>query len=126
MKSTTTLALVLAAQLAFVHIVALKLSLYWEIDWFDNLMHFFGGVVLALLFYTLVDIKMLRVRFVTSWRRFAVLVMTVLLGWEVLGVLTLMRFKENFAVDTAEDLLFGILGSIIGWFIGRQLKKLEL
>lgn len=126
MKSTTILALILAAQLAAVHMVAIKLSLYWEIVWFDNLMHLFGGVVLSLLFYTMVDIKMLRARLVQSWRKMTVLVLTVLFGWEVLGVLLSMRFKENFITDTALDLLFGILGSITGWFIGRQLKKLEL
>lgn len=126
MKSTTILALVLGVQLAIVHWVAVKLSLYWEIIWFDNLMHLFGGAVLALLFYTLVDIKVLKLHWVAAWRRMTVLVLTVLLGWEVLGVVMLMRFKENFITDTTLDVLFGILGSIAGWFIGRQLKKLEL
>jgi hypothetical protein len=126
MKSTTILALLLAAQLAFVHMVALKFSLYWEIGWFDNLMHLFGGAVLSLLFYTLVDIKVLGKRWVQSWRRMALLVITVVLSWEVIGVLMTMRFKDNFISDTSSDLAFGILGSIIGWFIGRQLKKLEL
>jgi hypothetical protein len=126
MKSTTILALILGAQLAIVHAVAVKFSLYWEISWLDNLMHLFGGVVLVLLFYTLVDIKVLRSAWVTYWRKTTLLVASVLFGWEVLGVLLLMRFKENFITDTSLDLLFGILGSIIGWFIGRQLKKLEL
>ena len=125
MKSTTILALLLGVQLALIHMVAIKFSLYWEIAWFDNLMHLFGGVVLALLLYTLTDIKMLRPYWVSSGRRMAVLVATVLLGWEGLGVLILMRFKANFITDTGLDLVFGILGSIIGWFIGRQLKKLE-
>jgi hypothetical protein len=126
MKSTTILALLLAFQLAFVHMVALKFSLYWEIDWFDNLMHLFGGVVLSLLLYTLVDINVLGKRWVKSWRRMTVLVVTVVLSWEVMGVLMTMRFKDNFISDTSSDLVFGILGSVIGWFIGRQLKKLEL
>jgi hypothetical protein len=125
MKSTTILALLLALQLAVVHLVAIKFSLYWEIIWFDNLMHLFGGVVLSLIFYTLVDIKILGKRWVRSWRRMTILVLIVLVSWEVLGVLMLMRFKEGFITDTSLDLLFGILGSIIGWFIGRQLKKLE-
>lgn len=126
MKSTTILALLLAVQLAAVHMVAIKFSLYWEIDWFDNLMHLFGGVVLSLLLYALVDINVLGKRWVRSWRRMAVLILTVVLSWEVIGVLMTMRFKENFISDTSSDLAFGILGSIIGWFIGRQLKKLEL
>ncbi len=126
MKSTTILALLLAFQLAVVHMVALKFSLYWEIDWFDNLMHLFGGVVLSLLLYTLVDINVLGKRWVKSWRRMTVLILTVVLSWEVIGVLMTMRFKDNFISDTSSDLVFGILGSIIGWFIGRQLKKLEL
>ena len=88
-------------------------------------MHLFGGVVLVLLFYTFTDIKILGVRWVTVWQRIILLVLSVLIGWEVLGVLMLMRFKENFITDTSLDILFGILGSIIGWFIGRQLKKLE-
>ena len=115
----------MAAQLALVHMVAIKLSLYWEIGWFDNLMHLFGGVVLVLLLYTLVDINMLGRRWLDAWRRTALLVAIILVGWEVLGVLMLMRFKEGFITDTSLDILFGILGSIIGWFIGRQLKKLE-
>jgi hypothetical protein len=126
MKSTTILALLLAFQLAVVHMVALKFSLYWEIDWFDNLMHLFGGVVLSLLLYTLVDINVLGKQWVKSWRRMTLLILTVVLSWEVIGVLMTMRFKDNFISDTSSDLVFGILGSIIGWFIGRQLKKLEL
>ncbi len=126
MKSTTILALILGAQLAVVHWVAVKFSLYWEISWLDNLMHLLGGVVLVMLLYTLVDIKMIRARWVVSWRRTAGLVLLVLMGWEVLGVVMIMRFKANFIADTSLDVLFGILGSIIGWWIGRQLKKLEL
>ena len=126
MKSTTILALILGFQLAAVHFVATKLSLYWEIAWFDNLMHLFGGVVLALLLYTLVDIKVLNAIWIESVRRVAILVSLALLGWEVLGVLILMRFKDGFIIDTTLDLLFGILGCTIGWFIGRALKKLEL
>jgi hypothetical protein len=126
MKSTTILALILGIQLAIVHAVAVKFSLYWEIDWLDNLMHLFGGVVLVLLLYTLVDIKILKPIWVRRWRRTSVLVLTILLGWEVLGVVMLMRFKAHFITDTTFDLLFGILGCIIGWWIGRQLKKLEL
>ena len=123
MKSTTILALALGIQLAIFHAVAVKFSLYWEISWFDNLMHFFGGIVLLLLLYTLVDIRVLKARFVDSWLRVSALVLLVVLGWEVLGVIMLMRFKENFIIDTTFDLLFGLAGSIIGWFIGRQLKK---
>ena len=123
MKNTTILALALAIQLAIFHALALKFSLYWEIYWFDNLMHGFGGVVLSLLLYTLVDIRVLKARFVESWRRVSALVLGVVLGWEVLGVIMLMRIKENFIIDTSFDLLFGIAGSVLGWFIGRQLKK---
>jgi hypothetical protein len=126
MKSTTVLALILTAQLATVHLVALKLSLYWEIDGFDNLMHLFGGVALTLLLYTFVDIKMLRSVWVTSKVRVSILILIIVIGWEVLGVFIHAGFKENFILDTTQDLFFGILGGIIGWFIGRQLKKLEL
>ncbi len=123
MKSTTILALALGIQLAIFHAIAVKFSLYWEISWFDNLMHFFGGIVLLLLLYTLVDIRILKARFVDSFKRVSALVLFVILGWEVLGVIILMRIKENFIIDTTFDLIFGIAGSIIGWFIGRQLKK---
>ena len=123
MKSTTILALALGIQLAIFHAVAVKFSLYWEISWFDNLMHGFGGVVLALLLYTLVDIRVLKARFVKSFWRVSALVLVVILGWEVLGVIMLQRIKENFIIDTTFDLLFGIAGSILGWLIGRQLKK---
>lgn len=125
MKSTTILALVLGFQLALVHMVATKYSLYWEIDWFDNFMHLFGGVVLVLLFYTLTDINVLGEKWVTAWKRAVLLVFSVLIGWEVLGVAMMGRFKENFVIDTTLDLVFGILGCTVGWFIGRQLKKLE-
>ncbi len=123
MKSTTILALALGIQLAIFHAVAVKFSLYWEISWFDNLMHFFGGVVLSLLLYTLVDIRVLKARFVESFWRLITLVLIVVLSWEVLGVIILMQIKDNFIIDTTSDVLFGIAGSILGWFIGRQLKK---
>ncbi len=123
MKSTTILALTLGIQLAIFHAIAVKFSLYWEISWFDNVMHAFGGVVLSLLLYTLVDIRILKERFVESFWRVSALVLVVILSWEVLGVIMLQRIKENFIIDTSFDLLFGIAGSILGWLIGRQLKK---
>ena len=123
MKSTTILALVMGVQLAILHAIALKFSLYWEISWFDNLVHTFGGVVLSLLLYTLVDIRILTARWVESIVRVSALILIVILGWEVLGVIMVQGFKENFITDTTFDLLFGIVGSVIGWFIGRQLRK---
>ena len=123
MKNTTILALVLAIQLAIFHALAVKFSLYWEIAWFDNLMHGFGGVVVSLLLYTLVDIRVLKAQMIDTWWRASALVLGVVLTWEILGVIMLLRIKENFIVDTSFDLLFGIAGSVIGWFIGRQLKK---
>lgn len=123
MKSTTILALALGIQLAILHALAVKFSLYWEIPWFDNLMHAFGGVVLALLLYTLVDIRVLKERIMTSFWQASALVLVVVIGWEVLGVIMLQRIKENFIIDTSFDLLFGIAGSILGWLIGKQLRK---
>lgn len=91
----------------------------------DNLMHLFGGVALVLLVHTLVDVRLLSSVWVTSWRRLFFIVVSVVIGWEMLGVLMLMRIKDGFVVDTASDVLFGILGSITGWIFASQLKKLE-
>jgi asparagine N-glycosylation enzyme membrane subunit Stt3 len=119
------MALILGAQLAILHFFATKLSLYWEIAWFDNLMHFFGGIVLLFVLHTLTDIRVLSKSWMDKIYKTIILVLAVLLGWEILGIALIGRIKENFITDTSLDVLFGILGSIVGWFIARALTKLD-
>jgi hypothetical protein len=125
MKNTSMLALLLGFQFGGLHFFATKLSLYWEIVWFDNLMHFFGGVVLVFLLWALTDVRIFSKTYVQSPLKMSLLVLCILLGWEVLGVFLIGYFKSNFIADTSLDILFGILGAVIGWCFAWSLIRLE-
>lgn len=126
MKLTSVFAVIIGVQFALTHIAATYFRLYFEIWWFDKLMHFFGGIVVAFCIYALRDVRFLSPQFITSWYYWAGSVATVLIGWEIFEWALIFRIKDNFLVDTIFDLLFGILGCLLGKFIGHIMNKLEI
>lgn len=115
-------AVVLIWVILMLQIAAQIWYLYWVLDWYDNVMHFLGGVWLGLLIYALFSrryaelfrYKVLMILFVVSG--------TLLIGflWEgmeffldlILGTNT---FQPDLP-DTMSDLALDMLGSIVATF----------
>lgn len=126
MKMTSIFAIIIGFQFALSHIAATYFRIYFILPWFDNVMHFFGGVVVAFFIYALTDIRILSRKFVINWYYWSGAVVTVLISWEIFEWALIFRIKDDFVVDTFFDVLFGILGCLSGKFIGHIMNKLEI
>lgn len=90
-------------------------------------MHAFGGVIVALGFFTLCDLRL----YPNAWLKLIpvlLLVLCVAIVWEVWEVwasLTDMHIISEYYLDTGIDLLMGLFGGIVGFIIGNSLRNLQ-
>lgn len=87
-------------------------------------MHFFGGAIVTLGFYTLRDLglfpnKMLRLPVLI------ILVLAIALVWEAYEHLIGLPIFGEYTLDTIIDLILGICGGTVGYFIGKSLRQLR-
>jgi len=122
-KQTTVLFLSLFALLAGVHIVALKLFLYWKFSWFDIPMHFGGGVVVALGIFTLYDLHLFVPKRYLQLLPIILLVFLVAMIWEVYELFIGVPIEDDYVVDTLTDLGMGLLGAVVGYTVGMFSHK---
>lgn len=96
--------------------MALSLSLYWTVIWFDIMMHFLGGALIALItLFFIYDPKF----FNFSDKKPVVIFFTAIsitliigMGWELWELY--MKFADVYAdrLDTGLDLIMDTLGAI--------------
>jgi hypothetical protein len=109
---------------AVLHKIALSLSLYWSINWFDIPMHFFGGALIALItlffiydekFFNFPDKKPVTI----FW---AALSMTIIvgLGWELWEIFMGFTDVKLDLIDTIADLINDTLGAITAYFYSKN------
>lgn len=125
LQLTTILFVIASSILAVTHILALQFYLYWQFPWFDVPMHFLGGIVVALGVFTAYDF---RLPLPKRWLRLFPVVAAVLmvaLAWEYYEILIGIPIEENHKIDTAIDLVLGVLGGLMGYFIGSRIQKLR-
>jgi hypothetical protein len=104
--------------MAVLHITATMLFFYWIYPWFDNMMHFLGGLLVGLTGLWLV----FQSGYLPSgWMRYSptlivgVGIVIVGVGWEVFEYLTGISLQQSFVADTISDLLMDGLGAIVGY-----------
>lgn len=122
--------LILLVLIAAVNFFAIKVHLYWDVYWFDRVMHFFGGLwagSFGLWFF------FLRLHAKTS-RGIASIFLTSFLSALLIGVLwelfelfthlySIFGTEKAFMFDTLSDLFFDIVGSFFASFLFLALKK---
>ena len=124
LQLTTIVFLIALSLLAGVHIIAIELFLYWNIWWLDIPMHAYGGMIVALGFFALRDLRL----FPNTLLKFfpvLFLVLLVALAWEAYEFLIDMPEIGNYYVDTGIDLCMGLLGGAIGFVVGNNLRNLR-
>ncbi len=126
LRITSVFFLISLSVLLVLHVVALALHLYWQVWWFDIPMHLLGGATVVLGLHTLADIRLTPRRLATSLPWVLAVVLSVAVTWELFQYLTTEVPKDNYGVDTAGDILFGLLGALIGYVVGKQLHATKL
>lgn len=101
------------------HYLALKLYLYWTIDWFDIGMHLLGGFLIGLIVISFIrrihdgeEILNKLLLFISVI--FAVL--TVALSWELWEIFVGFTDVLKDRVDTIVDIIMGLLGGVFSIF----------
>ncbi len=104
------------------HFTALKFFLYWVLPWFDLLVHFLAGFLVALMgvwFFVYVAHMRTRICFNSRNILYTALLSAVVVGvgWEVFEFLEGLRVVQDYAVDTVTDLIMDFFGAILAYRI---------
>ena len=124
LKIPTIFFLISSSLWAVIHVLALELFLYWKFAWFDIPMHFIGGTVVALGIFTLRDLKLLIPERWIAPSSVVLMVIVFAMVWEVYELFIGIPIEDNYVIDTLTDLSMGILGGLVGYGIGINLRKL--
>lgn len=100
-----------------VHIIALRLYLYWLFPWLDIFVHFAGALWVAL-----AAVWLLRtLQQTTSFAKIFLIIIATSIGWELFELWGGIPREANFAFDTSLDLLMDVLGGITGYALATRL-----
>lgn len=125
LKTNTILFLVALSILAGVHMIALELFLYWRYLWLDVPVHVLGGIVVVLGAYTFNELKLPLAHFlVASFKHTIIFVVIVMIAWEVFEVWAGNPIMDNYIFDTTIDLIAGLTGGLIGYFLAKRMQTL--
>lgn len=112
--------LFLATIFAAVHRLAMIASLYWYYPWFDIVMHFWGGVLVALGMISLSTLKV--ARYQPNLKNILLVLFTAMISWEVFERAIGLYSSDTYLFDTTKDMVMGLLGGLSGYFIFRKHK----
>ena len=110
--------LLISAIFAAVHTLAIQASLYWYYSWFDVVMHFWGGVLVALGVQALATLRIFpfRSNFITT----ILILIVLMLVWEVFEYAVGLYDEETYVFDTMKDIVVGFSGGTIGYLFLRK------
>ncbi len=110
------------AGLAMTHYLALVWYLYWMYPWFDLVMHFSGGMIIALGSQTALFQKMTQ-HYFTGLLPCLLIVVVVSVVWELFEWYSVIVDFEGYRVDTSIDLVMDITGGVCGFFLASFLSR---
>lgn len=85
--------------------------------------HFFGGAIVALGLYTMKDLRFISSEWLSVLKVLA-FVLFVAAVWEVFELYAGVPIDEHYLIDTTIDILMGLGGGYVGYFVGKQLHNL--
>lgn len=113
------------------HILGSLFFFYWDSFWFDEMMHFLGGLTMGFLFLWLWHVSGLFGRDTPSKKAamLGALIFSLFIsvGWEFFEFAHKIAspIGGNYPLDTFNDLLFDFLGATVAGFVGRIRKFYE-
>lgn len=113
------------------HLFGSVYALYWDVTWFDTMVHFVGGVSMGFLFLWIWFVSGFVATGIPTMKKAIVyaLIFTVVvgLGWEVFEYVFDIAnpTKGNYAGDTTLDLFADICGGLLAGIIGGSKKFYE-
>ncbi len=101
----------LLVTIGVLHALGLFLFLQWQFWWYDIMLHFMGGVwvaLAALWFY-------MKEGWVARMTTTVLIALSIGLGWELFEYLVGSARESNYFYDTSLDILMDTLGAIAGF-----------
>ena len=110
--------LIISAIFAAVHTVAIYASLYWYYSWFDIVMHFWGGILVALGVQALATLRIFPCKptYVTT----ILILVFLMVVWEIFEYAVGLYDPATHVFDTMKDIVVGFLGGTIGYILLRK------
>jgi hypothetical protein len=112
---------ILSSTFASVHNFAIAASLYWYYSWFDIVMHFWGGILVALGVAVLSTLKLIPLK--PTLLVTLVVLLAVMVLWEVFERAVGLFNSATYFFDTGKDLLVGLSGGVSGYLLIKYFKK---
>lgn len=100
-----------------VHIIALRLHLYWLFPWLDVFVHFAGALWVAFAAVWLLG----SMHQAISFAKVFLIIVLASIGWELFELWGGIPREANFAFDTSLDLLMDVLGGVVGYAFANRL-----
>ena len=112
---------------ALLHFLALHFYFYWQLWWFDIVMHFLGGIVVGLgAMWALMGYSRYRGSLFTA-RQTLVFVLCatflVAFSWEIYEFQFGLFDPTDYGVDSSLDIVMGLLGAIVARGYALNLSK---
>src|SRR3989344_9420295 len=120
-KSTILItSLCFAALLWTLNQIALVFYFYWTLAWYDIMMHFLGGLTIGVFLICIFRIANISTR---SFLVVFLLAMFISIDWEIFEYVNdIVDPTENYAIDTAYDLVMDALG-ITAAYLSTNVRK---
>jgi len=126
--------LVLIVAIAALNFYAYRFHWYWEFWWFDIIMHTLGGLWVASCALWLFHFRSLASEPIIAPKKLSVFILALVAvyviggGWELFefSLDKFITFKINDAVNTASDLFFDGVGSIVGVFLFLSVYNIQI
>ncbi len=116
--------LILSIVIAILHYISLKLYLYWTVSWFDILMHFLGGFLIAIfaifILYSFSDFENLKKHKIFVWSLILILTLSVGLTWELWEIFVGFTNTLKDLGDTVLDLIMDLIGAFFAIIYSRK------
>ncbi len=125
LRPNTIVFLITISTIAGIHFIALKLYLYWHYVWFDVPMHVLGGAAITLGMFAFSDLRIPPFTvMITQPVAIICFLIAVMISWEVFELWAGVPMLANYRFDTSIDIISGLLGGGVGYFVAKRLNTL--
>jgi hypothetical protein len=131
-KSPLPIIFILLLVILLAHLGAVFFNLYWQIFWYDSVVHFLAGFLMGMSYLWLTTHSSLRLKFQDSIQKnvFILLLFTFVVGifWEIFEYFSGTTFAIGFyTIDALLDLFFGLVGAYLSflYFFHKGYNKID-